>query len=331
MTEYLVEGLSRALADSFAVDKVRRFELEGAGAPWALIEPLGYTEAFVGEALGGIGLSLNDACSLGEALGRHAFPLPLLDTAVARALLAPVFSDMPDGPIVLCDALPSDDGLVSLPETAGLMHATHALVAYQGQWHLMALGGTAIRPGLFRPRVSGSAEGIRLSEALAVFEAQASANTLMASLQAAEMAGAMQAIQAMTLTYINERSQFGRQIGRFQAVQMEASVLAEQVAFATMAARMGCRGTVAQPDILPALGARLASCDAARRVIAISHALHGAIGITEEYALGLYTRRLQEWCMVGASPEWCAREVGKALIGECAPALQFVREHLSAN
>lgn len=331
MTDYLVEGLSRVLIDNFSVDKVRRFEFEGQGSPWTLIEPLGYTEAFVAEAQGGIGLPLADAYAMGETLGRHAFPLPLLETAAARGLLASFFQNIPDGPIVMCDALPLDDGFISLPETAGMRQARHALVNYQGQWHFLPLEGVSIRPGLFRPLISGSAERVPLRGALAVFQADTSAKALTASLHAAEMAGAMQAVMSLTLTYVAERSQFGRQIGKFQAIQMEASVLAEQVAFATMAARMSSLGTGGHPDTLQALSGRLACCDAAQRVVAISHAIHGAIGITEEYCLSLYARRLHEWRTVGAPAEWSAREVGTALLDDRVSMLQFVRESLSVG
>lgn len=151
----------------------------------------------------------------------------------------------------------------------------------------------------------------------------------MASLHAAEMAGSLTAVLDMTLRYASDRKQFGKSIGQFQALQMEISLLPELVAFATMAARMGGTGTVAGPDELRALIAKLACCDAAERAVTISHAVHGAIGVTEQYALGLHARRLHEWRSTGATTGAAARSLGQGLLGHGGETLAFVRAHLA--
>src|SRR5690606_32394632 len=51
-----------------------------------------------------------------------------------------------------------------------------------------------------------------------------------AALHAAAMAGAMERLFEMTLGYCNDRVQFGKAIGKFQAVQHQLSIMAEQVA-----------------------------------------------------------------------------------------------------
>src|SRR5690606_39690377 len=48
-----------------------------------------------------------------------------------------------------------------------------------------------------------------------------------AALRAAQMAGAMRRVLAMTLEYAATREQFGRPIGRFQAVQQQLALMAE--------------------------------------------------------------------------------------------------------
>jgi alkylation response protein AidB-like acyl-CoA dehydrogenase len=48
----------------------------------------------------------------------------------------------------------------------------------------------------------------------------------------------------------------------------------------------------------------------------LAHALHGAIGMTEEYALGLYTRRANEWRMDhGTEGHWHAA-IGAQVLGD---------------
>ena len=45
-----------------------------------------------------------------------------------------------------------------------------------------------------------------------------------------------------------------------------------------------------------------------------AHALHGAIGVTAEYDLQLYTRRLHEWRMADGSEAFWNRRVGEAVL-----------------
>lgn len=329
MDESLVDGLRRALADHCTADEVRKLETGGPATLWNVLEPLGYADAFVAEEHGGIGLPLDEAFELGFALGRGAFPLPLLETAVARSLLAAAGAERPEGAIVLCDALPAGPDRVALPQTPGLRYAGHVLARHEGTWHLLSLAGHRLRGGEYRPAISGSAEDLPLKSALARFAAPHAATLLTAPLHAAEMAGSLTAVLDMTLAYAADRKQFGRAVGQFQALQMEISLLAELVAFATMAARMGCTGTVAAPDELRGLNAKLACCDGAERAVPIAHAVHGAIGITEEYALGIHARRLHEWRSTAPVAAAAARRLGEALLHESGDTLQFVRTQLS--
>src|SRR6202041_541173 len=51
-----------------------------------------------------------------------------------------------------------------------------------------------------------------------------------ALMRAAQMAGAMEAALDITASYATERVQFGRPIGKFQAIQQQMAVLAEHAA-----------------------------------------------------------------------------------------------------
>ena len=58
----------------------------------------------------------------------------------------------------------------------------------------------------------------------------------------------------------------------------------------------------------------------------IAHAVHGAIGITTEYDLQLYTRRLHEWRMAHGSEAYWNLVLGKSLIDSDAPLVtDFIR------
>ncbi|MGK0672550.1 acyl-CoA dehydrogenase family protein, partial [Bordetella bronchiseptica] len=133
---------------------------------------------------------------------------------------------------------------------------------------------------------------------------------------AAGMAGAMQAVLDRCVAYVQERQQFGRALGRFQAVQQDISMLAEQVAAVAMAARLACASGALFPDPALAACARLRACEAVPVVCALAHAVHGAIGITEELPLGLYTARLHEWRATGMSEDDCAELLGRRVLAD---------------
>jgi pimeloyl-CoA dehydrogenase small subunit len=117
---------------------------------------------------------------------------------------------------------------------------------------------------------------------------------------AAEAVGAMEAMQAMTLEYLKTRQQFGRPIGDNQALQHRATemfVALEQGRSMAMLAAM----TIDEPDSDSESGAERARNismvkagvgQAARFVSQNAVQLHGGIGMTEEYAVGHYFRRV---------------------------------------
>ncbi|MFC7543092.1 acyl-CoA dehydrogenase family protein [Siccirubricoccus deserti] len=111
----------------------------------------------------------------------------------------------------------------------------------------------------------------------------------------AEVIGAMEAMQAMTLDYLKTRQQFGKPIGENQALQHRAAemlVAMEQGRSMAMLAAM----SVAEAD--PAERARSISMakvgvgQAGRFVSQNAVQLHGGIGMTDEYAVGHYFRRV---------------------------------------
>jgi pimeloyl-CoA dehydrogenase small subunit len=111
----------------------------------------------------------------------------------------------------------------------------------------------------------------------------------------AEAAGAMEAMHAMTLEYLKTRQQFGKPIGQNQVLQHRAAemliALEQGRSMAMLAAMM-----VDEPDpeerahniAMAKVGVGQASRFVAQNAIQ----LHGGIGMTEEYAVGHYFRRV---------------------------------------
>jgi pimeloyl-CoA dehydrogenase small subunit len=112
---------------------------------------------------------------------------------------------------------------------------------------------------------------------------------------AAEAVGAMETMQAMTLEYLKTRQQFGRPIGDNQALQHRATemfVALEQGRSLAILAAM----TVEEPDAAERARniamVKVGVGQAARFVSQNAVQLHGGIGMTEEYAIGHYFRRV---------------------------------------
>ena len=153
-----------------------------------------------------------------------------------------------------------------------------------------------------------------------------------AAITSALIAGAAQRVLELTTTYAQQRVQFGRPIGSFQAVQHRLAVMAEQTCAARMAAQLAFASAAARPDRTLAAMAKCVAGEAAAIVAAGGHAIHGAIGITAAYDLQLSTRRLLAWRTQGGSPAYWARAVGTAWwqSGETR-ALDFALAHLDAG
>lgn len=115
-----------------------------------------------------------------------------------------------------------------------------------------------------------------------------------AVIKCCETVGGIQQVLEMTIDYAKERKQFNRPIGSFQVIQHYCVNMATDVdgiRFSTYQAAwklsegIPCRQEVAT--------AKAWAGDACRRVLALAHQIHGAIGITMDHDLQLYTRRLK--------------------------------------
>ena len=108
----------------------------------------------------------------------------------------------------------------------------------------------------------------------------------------AEMIGGAEAVLEMTVDYAKERKQFGRPIGSFQAIQHHCANMATDVEtskyIAYQAAWKLGEGQEASVEVATA---KAWVSDAYKRVCALAHQCHGAIGFTREHNLQLYTRR----------------------------------------
>jgi acyl-CoA dehydrogenase len=108
------------------------------------------------------------------------------------------------------------------------------------------------------------------------------------------MSGAMSRVVELSVSYALDREQFGRPIGRFQAVQRLVAIVAEEAA-AAKAITVGAAERLDGGDSLACAAAKVRVGQGAARCAAASHQVHGAIGFTDEHSLKNYTTRLWAW------------------------------------
>lgn len=309
MDEIYIDALRGVLTDRCTPQAVRAIEGgQPAEALWEAIEESGFADALLPEAEGGAGLALAEAFPLLELCGAFVVPVPLAETMVARALLAQAGVARPGGSIAIAHGRLQGDG------TLVCDRVSFGRVA---DWVLVGLGKTCL---LLPVDAAASAAAVAPLDATLSWSAaaQATAQTVagiadirvpLACVLAAQLSGALMSVFTRTLQYANDRNQFGRPIGKFQAIQHQLSVISEHAFAARMAAQMGC-GT----DRLRVAIAKARTSEAALEVAALSHSIHGAIGFTEEFDLQLYTRRLHAWRQAGGSESHWHDVVGRELV-----------------
>ena len=323
-----VEAIDAILQDQFTPEAVRAIEFGGNAAPaWQALAAAGFLELLAPEAAGGAALELPDLFPILTTIGRHAVPVPLAQSIVARALLARAGATVPTGMVTLAQScrLDNDCSLVCAYTPFGTI--ADYVVAGSADGLLLLDCASAQR----------EASGVRGSQcAMLRWPAghpvtplpgvdAADVQTWGAALHAALIAGAAARVGEMTLQYCQDRSQFGRTIGKYQAVQHQLAVMTEHIAAVTVAAEIAFATTGTQPLRLAAAVAKSRSSEAVQLIAATAHALHGAIGVTEEFDLQLLTRRLHEWRTTHGSEACWAAVIGDASLADQIAIVDFAR------
>jgi alkylation response protein AidB-like acyl-CoA dehydrogenase len=303
------------LADPQTVNRAR--DTQWKDALWRALFDAGLTLAWVPEELGGAGASMSDGFAVLSAAGRCAAPVPIAETLLAGWLLGRAGLTAPRGAMTVAPARPRDrveshaDGSVT-GRVSGIpfaKDAEHIAVA--------ATGGKGTTIALVRTkdcRITGgenlagdSADTVVFDKTKPIASVPAPASFDPSALmlmgiaaRSAQIAGALEAILAMSVRYANERVAFERPIGKFQAVQQNLARLAGETA-AALAAAASAADTIANSDtfddavLLEAASAKIRAGEAATESAAIAHQVFGAVGFTQEHILHRFTLRILAW------------------------------------
>jgi acyl-CoA dehydrogenase len=354
MSDSMIErSAARLFADT--ADRTVREEVEAGGWPgalWDRVAESGFPWALATEAAGGLGASWPDACAILRGIGHWQVPLPLAETMIAAHLLSGAGLPPPEGPITLLEA--SGDVALSGSRASPRLHGRAIRVPWArhcGWAAAVTPDGDVLLGDLRQPAhlriepladVAGlPSDTVVLDGAAVLARAPAPPGALPrpvallgAAARAAMMVGAMESVLAQTVQYANDRVQFGKPIGRYQAIQQQVALMAGEVAaarVATLVAMADLGGAATAGAVGPRRAefgvavAKTRAGEAAGRTAAIAHQVHGAIGFTREHSLHFATRRLWAWRdEYGTDAQWAAWLGRHAIEGRAAgfwPAL----------
>ncbi|NOV26472.1 acyl-CoA dehydrogenase [Cupriavidus necator] len=312
---------------------------------WAVLQESGFDKALLPESKGGAGVSWADACGLLSLAGEHAAAVPLAEAMVGHWLMDHAGVEGASSPTIASSVHSEQIRLGSardgwrvdgtLPRVPWGDTCTHvAFIVGSGTAAQLIVvardaAGVSITSGrnlAGEPRDTLVLDGVvPQAVAPAPFDARALL-CLAAILRSALMAGAIERTLALCVEYANLRVQFGRPIGKFQAVQQNIALLATQAAAAHAAAEAGSEaidewfGEVGEPvgepltHSIAAASAKIRTGEAAGQACAIAHQTFGAIGFTEEHELHHFTKRLWSWRDEFGNEAFWSRELGERLL-----------------
>ncbi|MFP5468617.1 MAG: acyl-CoA dehydrogenase family protein, partial [Alphaproteobacteria bacterium] len=142
-----------------------------------------------------------------------------------------------------------------------------------------------------------------------------------ALIRAVQIGGALERALAESVKYANDRVQFGKPIGKFQAVQQNLAMLADEVAACGAAGSAACaavdkslHSNNAADVWLRIASAKARAGEGAGKGASIAHQAHGAFGFTYEHVLHFATRRLWSWrAEFGTGDQW-ACNLGRRVV-----------------
>jgi alkylation response protein AidB-like acyl-CoA dehydrogenase len=312
----VARGLLSSTLDPGAIESAER--TEGVPPLWSKLAELEWPLIGMGHEAEAV----EQLAAVLEVAGRHAAPVPLLETGLARWALGPLAASL-DLDAVLTVA--ADDGLrlerqggeVAVSGTARRVPCAsqaRAILAYaDGEAVLVPGGAAGVAIALGRNLAGEPRDEVSFSRAPGELVEGAPSReqiTLRGALARSAMTlGAAAAVHDLTREHVSTRRQFDRPLLRLQVVGAHLATMAIECALAQAAVEAAVDAHARGEDVAWATAtAKLATARAATTVSRLAHQLHGAIGMTREHRLQLWTRRLWSWRQeAGAEAEWEAR------------------------
>jgi acyl-CoA dehydrogenase len=296
---------------------------------WQQVERLALPLLLVPEAARGVGGTWDDAFVVLHRLGYHAIALPIAEAMLAARLAAMAGLDPTSGVVSLAARVTGSvvrdvHGCERFTgELSGIPWGRHASsvvgVMRDGEARVIVLrrcDATSAREHCNlagEPRDALHYAGAEVVTAPCDAPEAAQDHQFGALLRVGQSAGALDALLARSVLYAQERTQFGKPIGGFQAVQHQIAMLAAEAAAAGAAARAAFHAAALGEAGFEIAAGKLRVNRAIDVATSIAHQVHGAIGFTREFDLGRWSQRLWSWRSEFGSDRYWAGILGGAV------------------
>jgi alkylation response protein AidB-like acyl-CoA dehydrogenase len=326
--ELLEQTIRGFLADAVPIERVR--ELRNDDCPndraiWQSLAELGATGVLVPEASGGSALHLLDAALIAQSLGHAVTPTAFLSSAViAPIMLAAIESPKTDawlsgiatGELVMGVAVTE---LFSIREGSGI-RLEESLLHGKAMMALDACGADRILVAIDRDKlavVDRNAKGLQVERLVTTDQTRCTAEVVFSGVEtdaifensasaidrgldagrialAADILGACEAMIEQSVRYANQRKQFDRLIGSFQAVKHMCAEMIAELEPARSLLWYAAHSFDAFPEETPLLANHLLAhaSEIGREIASVSTQVHGGIGWTDEQNLHFWFKRI---------------------------------------
>lgn len=283
---------------------------------WLTLSESGLHLALLPESAGGFGFAQRDALLLLRIAGEHLVNVPFAETLLATWLLSSVGLPIPEGPLTAGPIIAGNRLSMSRVgnrwsvkgEALRIPWGRHARALAAFAYHddkpfvtLVHRSDWQVKPGMnvaSEPRDTLIIDA-RLEES-AVVHAPTGIGPMEfravgAAMRSLQLAGAMARVRDMSIQHVQERTQFGRPLAKFQVLQHNLAVVAATVAAAVAASDIASEAVTDTVRINSIAVAKARTSEAAWSIAGVAHQIHGAMGFTHEHSLHHATKRLWSW------------------------------------
>ncbi|MBM7632867.1 acyl-CoA dehydrogenase family protein [Geomicrobium sediminis] len=302
---------------------------------WNELDSMGITTIGVPEDCDGSGFTKLDAFAVLKIAGSFAAPIPLAESIIANWQYVELGLPLPNTKQTISminedvDLQQHSEGWIingtfnRVPFTQWADELVSPVKTTTGKWYLLTipLNLTTTAPdsniaGESRNKVICQNTSINSSQVIAMtpeHAAQFIHETLLG--RTMMMAGALQQILTMSIHHAKERQQFGRPIGKFQAIKQQLAVLTGLATSANVIADSAATATVDNIQFQTEVKiAKTYISQSISKAVPIAHQIHAAIGFTHEHPLHQYTRRLWSWRDEYGSEAFWAKQIGENVL-----------------
>jgi acyl-CoA dehydrogenase len=307
---------------------------------WNMLNELGVTSVGIDEEKGGSGGDLGDFMALLKITGYYAAPIPLAEHILSNWLLVsaglPITSELSTfGQVIKEDSI-EFKGI----EAGWVISGKASYVPWARNANYVTVVGKSNEGSILVTNVPLDQCTINQQENLAgeprdeVLLNQITVNKEVvgqlephhmdqfldkaALTRVMLMTGALERTLDLTVTYSKERTQFGRPIGKFQAIQQQLAILAGETTASMVVADYIMNNIDNDMSPEEVAMAKIQLGDAAGVATRIAHQVHAAMGFTDEHPLHQSTRRLWSWRDEFGTETTLAKALGEKILEDAS-------------